>query len=148
MSPDEYRAAIVQAALGELDSLNSRVADYWVDVGADEPYPLQWCGAFALWCLHEADCGLGVSWEIGRGFLLVPPHALRLVCVPQPGDVSYKPQPYQHHAIVERVVGARVYTVDGNQGPPSYIKQSSHLLGIEHSYFDVSPLIPAGDFDA
>lgn len=142
MSASDYREAIVQAAAGQLGSLDTRVADYWTDAGCVAPFPKEWCGAFALWCLHQAGCGLDVHWVIGLGFLLVPPRALALVVTPEPGDVSYKPHPWQHHAIVERVEGKTVHTIDGNQGPPSFIKRGSHELGDGRFYFDVSRLIP------
>ena len=140
---DSYREAIVQAAAGELGSLDHHVADYWESCGLTAPFPPQWCGAFALSRLHAAGCGLAVKWVIGQGFLLVAPHALRVVTVPRPGDVSYKPHPFQHHAIVERVEGNVVHTIDGNQGPPLYIKRAQHPIGVGHVYFDISPLIPA-----
>ena len=139
---DSFREAIVQAAAGELGSLNEHVEDYWESCMVAPPYPPQWCGAFALWCLHVAGCALSVDWHVGTGFLLVAPHALRAVATPKPGDVSYKAAPFQHHAIVEKVEDGVVHTIDGNQGPPSYIKRASHALGVGHSYFDVTPLLP------
>jgi hypothetical protein len=142
---DSYREAIVQSAAGELGSLDHHVAAYWEACGLTAPFPLAWCGAFALSRLKAAGCAQGIDWMIGHGFLLVAPHALREVATPKPGDVSYKPQPFQHHAVVERVEDGIVHTIDGNQGPPLYIKRASHPIGVGHVYFDVTPLIPKSD---
>lgn len=139
---DSYREAIVQSAAGELGALDHHVAAYWESCGLTAPFPPQWCGAFALSRLHSAGCALSVKWVIGKGFLLVAPHALRIVAIPKPGDVSYKASPFQHHAVIERVEAGIVHTIDGNQGPPVFIKRASHALGVGHSYFDISPLIP------
>ena len=144
------REAIVQAAAGQLGARDHRVADYWRDVlgvsWQGGVFPPQWCGAFALWCLHQAGVAADVQWRIGLGFLLMPPHSLAATGIPQPGDVSYRGSPFQHHAIVEScdIVHGIVRTIDGNQGPPDYIRRSHHALADKaFTHFSISPLIAA-----
>lgn len=154
---DSFREAIVQAAAGQLGAKDHRVADYWRDVlgvswhGA---FPPQWCGAFALWCLHQAGVAKDAIWHIagcwpahdskGYGFLLVPPHALQPTATPRPGDISYKSAPFQHHAVVESfdIVTGVVRTIDGNQGPPDYIKRSHHnVRDAAFTHYSIEPLV-------
>jgi hypothetical protein len=148
-----YREAVLQAAAGQLDAKDHRVNDYWRDVlGVDwhgGVFPPQWCGAFDLWCLHQAGLGLHKHWKVGLGFLLTAPDCLPVIATPQPGDTSYKGTPFQHHAIVESVDAAGVvHTIDGNQGSPLYIKRSSHKLADKaFTYFSISPLIDRAEAD-
>ncbi len=87
---------------------------------------LAWCGAFALWALRPVCKRM---WKLGLGFLSTPP-AFKQIPVSQakPGDVAYWHSPFQHHAIVERVEGAYIYTIDGNQGAPQTCKRKQRLL--------------------
>lgn len=72
---------------------------------------LAWCGIFALWCIKQGlDCPK-VMWQIGRGFA---GRWLTVTTDPQPGDIAYLAQPYQHHAVVTAVDGDRITTVNGN----------------------------------
>jgi hypothetical protein len=73
-----------------------------------------WCGHFAVWALKSAGVPLG-KWKIGQGISSLTqrshgPHGY----TPQPGDVGYIDQPFQHHCIVVRVEGDTVITIDGN----------------------------------
>lgn len=121
----ERRAIVVAAAEAELGP--GRVADYWRDVLGPSwrgPYPKEWCGAFALWCLHQAGLGLGVQWRVAMrpkdpsGFLLVNHAVGRMprTTTPLPGDIAYFDAPYQHHAVVVSSVPGALVTIDGNQG--------------------------------
>lgn len=70
----------------------------------------EWCGGFALWCLHRAGLALDVHWRDGHGFVDTLPHT----CDPQPGDIVVFPALW-HHAIVEEYDGRWLTTIDGNQ---------------------------------
>ncbi len=103
-------------------------------------YPPQWCGAFALRCLHEAHVALSVKWEFG------PPHygflyRLPTTHAPEPGDIAYLDKPWQHHAIVTGVDGDTVHTIDGNQGPSAPIK--THSVPLEHwtAFYSIAPFL-------
>jgi hypothetical protein len=116
------REKIVEAAAEMIG--NPDTDPIWKDVLAEHDYQpgikLAWCGAFALSRLHAAGHALGVKWRFGKGFLGM----LKTVAVPEPGDIAYYDQPYQHHALVERVEGDTLHTIDGNQG-----HGPDHLLG-------------------
>lgn len=106
------RAAIVEAARGELGP--GDVREYWRSCGVPPPYPQHWCGAFALWALHQAGVALDQMWDVGVGF--VAPCRLRQTRQPLPGDIAYTDVPWQHHAIVESLAAdGMLTTIDGNQ---------------------------------
>ncbi len=113
MSPRELVVQAAQSQIGFSDP-----TPYWLDALPESfqgPFPPDWCGAFALWALHQAGLALDIKWEIGFGFLLVPPHALRTVSVPEPGDIAYFNR-NQHHAVVESVdeSSGTVNLINGN----------------------------------
>lgn len=85
---------------------------------------LAWCGAFALWALRPVTTRM---WRLGLGFLSVPP-ALPQIENPEPADVAYFDRPFQHHALVEKIEGEILHTIDGNQGPPSTVKRKQRFL--------------------
>ncbi len=169
---DEMRQAVVFSALFEYhaqkfmrvgNSLrplrdDKRVAAYWKRVLGPKwkgPPPSAWCAAFALWNIQEAGLAPGVILIVnkvnGEGHGFCEPNHLphvRLSAgeVPQPGDVAYLDQPYQHHAIVEQVVGADVWTIDGNQpaidrhGPQGTLPARPLSRA---SYYSIAPFIQA-----
>ena len=101
------RDDIVAAAVAELgpDTHEKRVK-YWSSalgrpVTYQEVASLAWCGGFALYALHAAGVALDVLWHLGSGFLLQPPHPLRVTHSPLPGDLGYVDKPFQHHLICE-----------------------------------------------
>jgi hypothetical protein len=103
-------------------------------------YPPEWCGAFALRCLHEAELGKSIQWAFG------PPHygflyRLHQTKTPEPGDIAYLDKPWQHHAIVTDVEGETVHTIDGNQGADEPIK--THMAPLSHwtAFYSILPLI-------
>ncbi|HXJ69883.1 MAG TPA: CHAP domain-containing protein [Verrucomicrobiae bacterium] len=154
-SPDNLRNLVVFAASCELEDMNllvslentagiaERIAVYWADVlhqAPSAPHPPQWCGAFALWCLHQAGLGLLLRWLFGPpnyGFLwnLEKTHA------PKPGDIAYLDKPFEHHAIVVEVVGDTVHTIDGNQGPHAPIMTHEAPLSHWTAFFSIESLI-------
>lgn len=73
-----------------------------------------WCQIFWLWCLRE--CGLtDLTWSgvARRGWVA---GWLPTTRDPQPGDMAYDDQPFQHGAVVVSVTddGRSVTTIDGN----------------------------------
>lgn len=110
MLPEALRSVVVLAAAAEIGP--GRIDEYWRACNVPgPPYPKHWCGAFALWAIKQAGLALDVSWVIGKGFA----SALPITRSPLPGDVAYLDQPWQHHAIVERLDSDTLTTIDGNQ---------------------------------
>ncbi len=114
-APGDARARIVAEARAHAgDWTEPMVDELWRDVGVPafvgHWHDKAWCGAFALRCINRA-LGTAHKWAPGVGFL--SPLGLRIVSLPEPGDVAYFAAG-QHHAIVERFEGGKLYTVDGN----------------------------------
>lgn len=98
---DPRRTAIVQYALSQVGP--GDIPAYWASCGispAPDPHSKsgQWCGAFALACLHAALVATDVVWKVGLGFIY--PQHLSVTKSPQPGDILYSSH-YQHHGVVE-----------------------------------------------
>lgn len=151
---DEIRAAVVRVAAAEIGP--GRVDAYWRDVLAPTwqgPFPKHWCGAFALWCLHQVGLALDVRWKVylrkgdESGFLLVQHSVGRMhsVQVPRPGDVAYFHAPHQHHAIVERVGIGTLATIDGNQGnrAGTPVRRRTHPFPGKATCFSIAPFVRA-----
>ncbi len=154
----ENRDAVIFHAAVELqvvqagDFTREHVNNYWANVlhqAAAAAHPPAWCGAFALWCLHQAGLGPELKWEFG------PPHygflwALERIGsgeAPKPGDVGYQDQPYRHHFLVQSVDGNDVHTIEGNQGEPKPIQAHvRHLHDPGVVYFSISRLLPERDY--
>lgn len=154
-SPDNLRNLVVFAASCELEDMAllvslenqagiaERIEVYWADVLHQAPtaqHPPEWCGAFALWCLHQAGLGLLLRWLFG------PPHFgflwnLEATKSPKPGDIAYLDKPFQHHAIVVEVSGDTVHTIDGNQGPHAPIMTHEAPLSHWTAFFSIEALI-------
>lgn len=152
------RELIVFAASCELEDSNllvkegtpgafdARVLTYWKQVLAPHEVhslaecPKEWCGAFALWCVQQGGVGLDLRWMFG------PPHYgflwnLHQTKTPEPGDIAYLDQPYQHHAIVVTVEGDTVFTIDGNQGAAAPIKTHEAKLTHWTAFFSIASLL-------
>ena len=113
MTPEQLRQKVCEVAASQEGVIG---ADrYWREVlpkNWQGPYPRHWCGAFALWCLHEA-LGCDWAWKIGLGFLF----RLTPTDDPKPGDICYSDKPYQHHAVLlASGVDFGTITQDGTQG--------------------------------
>ena len=133
------------------DFIPQQVNEYWADVlhqSSAAPHPPSWCGAFALWCLHQAGLASEQKWMFG------PPHygfcyaleRLEPGAAPKPGDVGYQDQPYQHHFLVASVDGDTVHTIEGNQGPAHPIQaheRKLHAPGVV--YYSIVGLLPERD---
>ena len=155
---DPRRLLVVESACAECDRVSALdragIADflkfgvpvYWADVLHQSllaPHPPQWCGAFALWNLHKADLGLELHWMFG------PPHfgflwnlrQLERHEVPEPGDIAYLSEPYQHHAVVACVEGDLVTTINGNQGPTAPIQKKQAPLEHWTAFYSIASLL-------
>lgn len=70
-----------------------------------------WCGIFALACLKLEGIAPDIMWDpTGKGFV----GHLKVTHEPLAGDVVIFGAPLWHHAIVDRVEGGLVHTIDGN----------------------------------
>jgi peptidoglycan hydrolase-like protein with peptidoglycan-binding domain len=101
-----------------------------------------WCGGFALAVLHEAGlCDWPwVIWKGGNspsGFL----YRLPITIEPKPGDIAYF-HAYQHHAIVEKLRGGMLHSIDGNQRPGQQVLPREKLLSTVAAFYSIGDLIP------
>ena len=133
------RLKVVNAATFELGSGDA--AKYWASasprvnmLGAD------WCGAFALWALHEAGLATDWVWEPGLGFLMTRQHKLPTTKNPEPGDIAYFDK-NQHEAVVASVEpGGLVHLVNGN-GVGGVVTASSVSPSAVTAFFSITPLL-------
>lgn len=109
---EEIRRRICAIARSQEENDDPR--KYWRDVLPTQEPPLtrHWCGAFYLWCLHQADLLLGVPWVMGSG-LAHERYRLKLTQDPKPGDLAYF-KTNQHYAVVVDVNPGMVGLVNGN----------------------------------
>lgn len=155
VAPSMKRELVIWAASCELENMTllvgnhdaagvaALISSFWADVlhqAATAPHPKEWCGAFALWCLHQAGIGLELHWEFG------PPHYgflwnLPITHEPKPGDIAYLDKPWQHHAIVVEVVDGVVHTIDGNQGSLEPIKTHEAPLSHWTAFYSIESLL-------
>ena len=131
------REAVAQAALSQVGSGNAK--RYWDDVlpGIDVG-EADWCGAGALWSLHQAGLALDRQWKLGSGFLLTPP-ALPTTTQPALGDIAYFDHK-QHHAVVVGVAPGLVELVNFN-GTAGLVSRSSIQPAQATAFFSIAPLI-------
>jgi hypothetical protein len=139
----ERRDAIVATAVSQLGPQDPD--KYWTVVCPalrGRPKTVAWCGGFALWCLRatpdacEWPGGHPWDWAIGKGFAA----RLPVTTIPAPGDIAYIAEPFQHHAIVERVEDFSVYTIDGNQSPGERVTRRRRPIE-DAIYFSIAPLV-------
>lgn len=140
MATQGSRERILEVAEGELGSKDE--PGYWAAVlpGAP-PFPKGvWCGAFVLWVLREAGV-TDRTWKLGQGFLLTNQghENFPIIRNPQPGDVAYFDQPFQHHAIVERVEGDKVHLIAGNTASRDVARQTKPVK--DAVFFSVAPFV-------
>lgn len=137
--PLQGRAAVVAAAVSQLG--NNNPAPYWADVlpGKDAG-DADWCGAFALWCLHQAGLALDWFWEIESGFALSDKHqSLPQTKAPLPGDMAYFDH-NQHMAVVELVSASAVQLINGN-GNGGAVTRSTAARSSVTAFFSIAPLL-------
>ena len=108
----DARARVVAWARAELGVQDPNkyyriAAPQFADRGHE--HDVSWCGVFCLAALRE--CGLtDMEWVTGKGFV----YKLALTDAPEPGDIAVFGPPLWHHAIVERLEGGLLHTIDGN----------------------------------
>jgi hypothetical protein len=144
-SANGYRQAVVSYARTQLDITDP--SPYWLKVYGSVPKPLKkyaWCGVFVLWVLHVV--GLTKRrWVSGLGFLYVDDQGhgnetpwLPITQHPEPGDVAYFDQPYQHYALVDYVDSDTVHLIAGNTPDVSAYPKP---LRSATAYFSIAPLV-------
>lgn len=137
VQPENPRIKVVRAAASQLGVQNPD--KYWALV---QPGLVNsgkaWCGGFALWALKQAGLALNTPWQIGKGFTEV--NGLPRTKNPQPGDIAYFDQPYQHHAIVTSNDGQTVNTIDGNQAGNT-VAVKTRPLSAATAYYSIQPFI-------
>lgn len=146
MNHFDRRRAVVSVAEAELGA--GRAPEYWRDVlGPDYrgTFPQHWCGAFALWCLHQVRLALSVHWLVGKGFCEV--QRLPKTTTPLPGDVAYLDKPFQHHAVVKAIEGDVVVTVDGNQGGPTPVQEKRRKRSAFTCFYSIAPFLSAAELE-
>jgi hypothetical protein len=137
---------VARAALSQVGSTNAAL--YWADVlpgTAPSGYPKDWCGAFALWSLHQAGLALGVDWIIGQGFLQ---NGFPTTSDPQVGDVAYFDQ-YEHQAVVTGVSpdGSTVSLANGN-GTGGAVSTSVTPKSHAAAFYSIAPWLSGATSDS
>lgn len=135
----DYRSLVVDTALREVGTYDP--SRYWMDAYGYVPdAKYAWCGVFALWVLRQVGL-TDWKWKTGKGFIYENGVArLPITKSPLPGDIAYYDQPYQHYAIVERVIGDRVSLVAGNT--PN-VSTSQVATSKATAYYSIEPLLSA-----
>jgi hypothetical protein len=137
---DSPRIRVIKAALGEIGSSNA--AKYWASsLPGTNMAGQSWCGAFALWSLHQAGLATDWLWEPGLGFLMATHHNLPRTSDPQPGDIAYFDK-YQHEAVIYNTTPTTVLLVNGN-GTAGKVSISEVPKSSVTAFFSIEPLIAA-----
>lgn len=147
---DAKRAAVVAAARGEIGDQTKghpQVTHYWRTVCpqfnaaqiAQLSKKQEWCGIFALWCLHQAGV-TSAPWELGRGFA----YRLERTHTPEPGDVFVGPGPLWHHGIVESltIIGAKPWLASIEGNTPD-VRRRDRPAPAGFAYYSISPWLRA-----
>jgi hypothetical protein len=135
------RTKVANAANSQIGATDASV--YWADVLQNYPsssYPPDWCGAFALWCLHQAGLATGIEWTVGLGFLS---GNLPTTQQPEVGDIAYF-NTNEHHAVVVGVdyAAGTVDLVNGN-GTGGAVSASTGPMNHPTAYYSIAGLLPA-----
>lgn len=136
------RECVVESARVELG--NNDPKKYWDDVLPGTPISkgIDWCGAFALWSLHQAGLLPDVQWVVGKGFLWDVPRndwRLPIVKTPEPGDIAFF-EHLQHQAVVEEVNGDLMTLLNGN-GEHGAVTRSTVPISHATLLFSIAPLL-------
>lgn len=96
-----------------------------------------WCGIFVFWALNKGGVPMK-KWELGGR--MVTPDAVRTPGeTPQVGDIAYRNE-FSHFAIVEKVTGNTVTTVNGNTSGEdnlgAQVQTRDHPLSGWTAFFD------------
>jgi hypothetical protein len=143
------RVAIVEAAaslIGPYGKGSPEVYEIWRDVlpeGWRTEQVIQyaktreWCGGFALHCLHLAGVARNLYWHDGIGFL----GPLHSVPYPRPGDIAVKAIPFAHHMVVEYWN----HELDWGDvaGNTPHAARHKHTSSAGITFYSIEPLLPA-----
>ncbi len=91
-----------------------------------------WCGIFSVWAHKKVGIDLG-NWQMGKGVTAFG--TLKQTTSPQPGDIGYIDQPFQHHCIVTKVSGDTIESIDGNSGLYSEVVENTRPRTIFTGFF-------------
>lgn len=138
---EAYRTRVVAAARGQIGRKD--LAAYLADAApayavSDHP---EWCGIFALWCLHQAGLARDKTWQVGLGFLLTSPRPMPTTSDPKPGDIAYF-EHFQHQAVVLSVDGDNVELANGN-GQGGVVSLSTTQKSHAKAFYSIAPHIAA-----
>lgn len=144
--PVSPRVRVAQAAESQLGLRDATV--YWADVLPGYPassYPKDWCGAFALWALHQAGLAKNLIWVIGVGFL---DGNLPTTTNPQIGDVAYF-DTNEHHAVVVGVnqAAGTVDLINGN-GTGGAVSASTTPISHVAGFYSIQNLLATAESDS
>ena len=147
---DAKRARVVEIARAEIGDQRKgspQVREYWAAVCpqysrgqiTDLAESLEWCGVFALWCLHQSGVTT-VPWELGRGFVYHLPRSH----APEPGDVLVGGAPLWHHGIVESLTmrGARPWLASIEGNTPN-VRRRDRPAPAGFTYYSITPWLRA-----
>jgi surface antigen len=133
------RNNVVQAAISQLGQKNP--IPYWVNTtGMSQPSTQSWCGAFALWALHQAGLAINKNWINGKGFLLTQPTSLSTTHTPKPGDIAYFDN-YQHHAVVANVYPDGTIDLINGNGTNGAVTPSHPKASSVTAFYSIQPYI-------
>jgi hypothetical protein len=90
-----------------------------------------WCGIFAVYCIKKAGIDIG-NWQMGKGVSSFG--KLQQTTTPQAGDIGYM-DTHQHHAIIVKVEGDIVHSIDGNSGLQSEIIENKRPAKAYRGFF-------------
>lgn len=100
-----------------------------------------WCGIFAVYCIKKAGIDIG-TWQMGKGVSAFG--KLKQTESPQAGDIGYM-DANQHHAIIVKVEGDMVHSIDGNSGLQSEIIENKRPIKAYRGFFTASHNASTGD---
>jgi len=133
---DSLRKKVTDYARSEVGqkNLNKYFADAAPQFVGQHP---EWCGIFALHCLHQAGLAKDVTWKTGIGFL----RAQDITPDVKPGDIAYY-EHLQHQAVVLAVNGDTLELANGN-GSGGVVSLSTTPRTKAKAYYSIKRYIDA-----
>lgn len=132
---DIVDVAIRQIGANEADGSHMKYINWYGGFGRGTP----WCAIFVSWCANQAGvstsiipkysaCITGKKWFSEKGLF-----KSKNSYTPQRGDIVFFLNNRSHTGIVEKVVGSKLYTIEGNTGNKvarrDYALSDSHITG-------------------
>lgn len=139
-SEDAFRARVVEAARSEVGK--RELAKYFADAAPQyigQSPPPEWCGIFALWCLHQAGLAKSKTWKTGLGFLETSP-PLPKTSDPKPGDIAYYTK-FQHQAVVLKNNGDGTTENANGNGSGGVVTIGRPQIADAHAFYSIAKLI-------